>query len=398
MQVDPKKSKLKPPGTKRLKLQCHTLLSTSAFKFNLRRYIKATKNTAATAAAAAAATAATAAAATAATACAATTARRRARALLADDMSDSFTAETPHHTLAYHQDAHLEENHNLVTITPIPGRRRRRALESLEAEDEDAAGASRRLLQASAAPPVLPDLEVAAGVQAALQIALADGLGNPQRPNPLRRLDRVTVRFGESTCLNGTCPGGANTGQPACGWQPRVRLLPLLVPTDNCVPVFTSSTLIGGNQTAPVYPAPGVLRIGIDPGKAVQADPVKPKLNPPGTKRLKLKYNELLWILLQFCFQFQLAPLHPGLSLAVVNDFSAGTFNISFAVDRQLPALPDHFYLLEVLLNNEHLGGSPYNVRVVPGRGLHSFTFQLNLSHFSHERNPEYPQCSLTPP
>jgi hypothetical protein len=32
------KPKLKPPGTKRLKLTCDILLSTSAFKFNLRRY------------------------------------------------------------------------------------------------------------------------------------------------------------------------------------------------------------------------------------------------------------------------------------------------------------------------------------------------------------------------
>jgi hypothetical protein len=32
--------KLKPPGTKRLKLNCAVLLSTSTFKFSLRRYIK----------------------------------------------------------------------------------------------------------------------------------------------------------------------------------------------------------------------------------------------------------------------------------------------------------------------------------------------------------------------
>jgi len=35
-------SKLKPPETKRLKLNCDVLLSTSAFKFNLRRYNLAT--------------------------------------------------------------------------------------------------------------------------------------------------------------------------------------------------------------------------------------------------------------------------------------------------------------------------------------------------------------------
>ena len=43
VQVDPIKPKLKAPGTKRFKLKCDTLLSTSAFKFNLRRYTKPKK-------------------------------------------------------------------------------------------------------------------------------------------------------------------------------------------------------------------------------------------------------------------------------------------------------------------------------------------------------------------
>ena len=38
MQVDPIKPTLKAPGTKHLKLKPETLLSTSAFKINLRRY------------------------------------------------------------------------------------------------------------------------------------------------------------------------------------------------------------------------------------------------------------------------------------------------------------------------------------------------------------------------
>jgi hypothetical protein len=38
VQVDPMKPRLKPPGTERLKLRCDILLSTSAFKLNLRRY------------------------------------------------------------------------------------------------------------------------------------------------------------------------------------------------------------------------------------------------------------------------------------------------------------------------------------------------------------------------
>ena len=41
VQVDPMKPKLKPPGTKRLKLERAILLSNSAFKFNLRRYTQA---------------------------------------------------------------------------------------------------------------------------------------------------------------------------------------------------------------------------------------------------------------------------------------------------------------------------------------------------------------------
>ena len=41
VQVDPMKPKLKPTGTKRLKLNCDKLLSTSAFKINLRRYSEA---------------------------------------------------------------------------------------------------------------------------------------------------------------------------------------------------------------------------------------------------------------------------------------------------------------------------------------------------------------------
>jgi len=41
VQVDPIKPKLKLSGTKRFKLMCDKLLSTSAFKFNLRRYSSA---------------------------------------------------------------------------------------------------------------------------------------------------------------------------------------------------------------------------------------------------------------------------------------------------------------------------------------------------------------------
>jgi len=35
----------------------------------------------------------------------------------------------------------------------------------------------------------------------------------------------------------------------------------------------------------------------------VQVDPIKPTMKPPGNKHLKLKYDELLPILLSICFQ-----------------------------------------------------------------------------------------------
>ena len=38
-------------------------------------------------------------------------------------------------------------------------------------------------------------------------------------------------------------------------------------------------------------------------GSAVQVDPIKPKLKPPGTKRFKLKYDE---VLLSFAFKLRL--------------------------------------------------------------------------------------------
>jgi len=44
VQVDPIKHKLKAPGTNILTLKCDVLLSTFAFEFSLRRYIKAWPN------------------------------------------------------------------------------------------------------------------------------------------------------------------------------------------------------------------------------------------------------------------------------------------------------------------------------------------------------------------
>jgi hypothetical protein len=45
VQVDPIKPKLKPPITKRLKVECDILISTSTFKFKLRSYNKEKRST-----------------------------------------------------------------------------------------------------------------------------------------------------------------------------------------------------------------------------------------------------------------------------------------------------------------------------------------------------------------
>jgi hypothetical protein len=49
-------------------------------------------------------------------------------------------------------------------------------------------------------------------------------------------------------------------------------------------------------------------------GRAVQVDPIKPKLKAPGTKRLKLKCDNLL-VINKCCFQIKLAPLHNGIAV-----------------------------------------------------------------------------------
>jgi hypothetical protein len=50
----------------------------------------------------------------------------------------------------------------------------------------------------------------------------------------------------------------------------------------------------------------GAQRVGLLRGKAVQVAAMKSKLKVPATKLLRLKHDELLSILLQFCFQFNL--------------------------------------------------------------------------------------------
>ena len=85
-------------------------------------------------------------------------------------------------------------------------------------------------------------------------------------------------------------------------------------------------------------------------GEAVQVDPFKPKLKPPGTKRLKLKYDELPS---NFAFKFNLRRYSEGSKTIPCN--AVGDFSIA-----------GHATMKGLSL----------------GRGVHSSTFQLNLSHF----------------
>jgi hypothetical protein len=61
-----------------------------------------------------------------------------------------------------------------------------------------------------------------------------------------------------------------------------------------------------------------VMLLGTEHGKLVQVERMKPRLKAPGTQRFNLKYEKLLSILLQFCFQIQLAPLKHGNAYAAL--------------------------------------------------------------------------------
>jgi len=82
----------------------------------------------------------------------------------------------------------------------------------------------------------------------------------------------------------------------------------------------------------------------------VQIDPIKPAMKAPGTKRLKLKYDKRLSICFNFGYNFNLRRYNmDGKRAADLCDAAA------------------HPELSRLL-----------------GRGLHSSTFQFNLSRFCH--------------
>jgi len=71
-----------------------------------------------------------------------------------------------------------------------------------------------------------------------------------------------------------------------------LELLKLSSNVNECKPLVGGQ----GGRTAgrDTFRRRGTQRGWLEPGKAVQVGPMKPTLNAPGTKRLKLKLDELL--------------------------------------------------------------------------------------------------------
>ena len=97
----------------------------------------------------------------------------------------------------------------------------------------------------------------------------------------------------------------------------------------------------------------------IHAGKAVQLDPIKHNLKSPGSKRLKLKCDGTAF---RCCFQFQLAPLHDGVAQVFAGAHAVHPDSADRHVQFPLSSRP--------------------HLCAVPGRGLHSSTFLLNVSTF----------------
>jgi len=123
-------------------------------------------------------------------------------------------------------------------------------------------------------------------------------------------------------------------------------------------------------------------------GRAVQVDPMKPKLTPPGTKRMKLKCG---YAAFNVCFHIQLAPLHLGRACDVQ------------AHPRQRVRVPGAARREQERTRPNPLGAGAEAVRPPldcrpSGRGLHTSTFRLNLPTSSclidrgESLHPTYPK------
>ena len=156
------------------------------------------------------------------------------------------------------------------------------------------------------------DIYVQAGEDASLAVALKDSLGNAQQFDKFRKLDQLTVTIGEAV----------REGSQACKWlQVEGSVMPTVDPSSHhpCTLVHTQwEALTNGSVVPPYY------------GPSVSAEA-------------------------------------PGLGLRTKNVISAGQFAFSFTPDMQLPANARGSYSLEIKLNEGHIGGSPFRLRIEPG-------------------------------
>ena len=100
-------------------------------------------------------------------------------------------------------------------------------------------------------------------------------------------------------------------------------------------------------------------------GRAVQVDPMKPRLKAPGAKQLKLKCDILLST---SAFKFNVRRYSEGTTLWAVRGGGAGVDNL-----HAVATVGRRLYTVEA-------GTTCASCDVVAGRGLHSSTSQLNLS------------------
>jgi hypothetical protein len=118
----------------------------------------------------------------------------------------------------------------------------------------------------------------------------------------------------------------------------------------------------------------------------VEVDPVRPTVTPLGNKRLRVKHEESLS---KFTFKFSLrrsikASQSPARQpAAAAADASSSPSAAGTTGAREAAALADELETLK-----REAGEARAEVL---GRGLHSSTFQLNLSRFRKNTHPEYP-------
>ncbi|QDZ21292.1 hypothetical protein A3770_05p38100 [Chloropicon primus] len=210
-------------------------------------------------------------------------------------------------------------------------------------EEEDATSSRRRrLLQSSSYPATSAFLEsagvdpaeaetykpdtsydfsVLAGTERSLSVGLSDAFGNAQLFDELRRLDSLVVRLGE-TFMNGSSP---------CFWvEPQFEAGQHDI--DNVESNHGCTLLHRG-----WYQGPGS-------DVTTSPTPVGPDYSPVGTNGKFL-----------------------GLQMSAVNNVDTGSFTIRFTPDVQLPAIAYGAYQMDIILNGQHIGASPYRFRVLPG-------------------------------